>query len=258
MFAFFVLAMFTSAWREHSQWGHLSDKSMFTFGDFTTTGQNNFTYAAYELPFFILMGAFGGLTGALYNAVNTRITKFRQSSVSTPMPKIIEGLLTTLVRTSSPSLPLPFHRHRHHHLIAITGTITTTIAITFTFTIAIAIAITITITITMRASIQVISSISFLIPYLMRGTCLTVDGHDNTSDELVRFYCDEGFYNPTASLFLASKDDAIKLLFHSQKDFSYFDCFLVFFIIFWTSCWCYGLSVPRYIATSTIHSWIQI
>lgn len=189
MFAYLVLAMFTSGLREHGKWGHLSDKSMFTFGDFSSVNQT-FTYAASELPFFILMGAFGGIAGAIYNYANTKITKFRQVYIASSMPKIIEGVLTALA----------------------------------------------------------ISTTTFVIPYFFRGICLDTAGNEAVEDQLVQFYCPDGQWNPAASLFMSPMDDTIKMLFHSNYHFSYVQLFLVFFVIFWTSCWCYGLSVPRYFA----------
>jgi chloride channel 7 len=38
----------------------------------------NGAYNVWEIPFFALIGALGGLSGALFNALNARLAKFRK------------------------------------------------------------------------------------------------------------------------------------------------------------------------------------
>eukprot|EP00474_Spongospora_subterranea_P005008 CRZ05466.1 hypothetical protein [Spongospora subterranea] len=187
MMSYFVLAMFTSALVDDNTWGRLNDSSMFTFGDFTAMGQNEFTYSAYELPLFILMGVFGGLAGALYNHLNMLITKWRRVSVQNPGRKIFEAGTTGLL----------------------------------------------------------FALCTFSISLAYRDRCISIDeSHDSVTQHIVRFYCDEGYFNPLASILLVPFDQAIKLLFHSSFNFNYTDLLIVFTLIFVASCWCYGLSIP--------------
>lgn len=53
----------------------------------------NVTYQWYELPIFILMGAFAGLLGALFNHINIKLTKFRNAYVKKKFSTIAECLL---------------------------------------------------------------------------------------------------------------------------------------------------------------------
>ncbi|SPQ92932.1 Chloride channel protein [Plasmodiophora brassicae] len=97
MMSYFFLALFTSAVSDDRHWGKLSDSSMFTFGDFTSNGQNVFSYSAYELPLFIGMGAVGGLAGAAFNECNRRLTVWRQAHVRSPARRIAECTATAAV-----------------------------------------------------------------------------------------------------------------------------------------------------------------
>ena len=47
--------------------GQLSNGGLLNFGSF-----ENATYDYYEIPLFVIMGAFGGLLGAIYNHINYR------------------------------------------------------------------------------------------------------------------------------------------------------------------------------------------
>lgn len=53
----------------------------------------NVTYQWFELPIFMLMGAFAGLIGALFNHTNILLTKFRNTYVKKKIPTIVECLL---------------------------------------------------------------------------------------------------------------------------------------------------------------------
>jgi H+/Cl- antiporter ClcA len=50
---------------------------MFQFGSFNAFGQDMAAYSLSEVPIFLVMGAIGGLFGALYNSLNLRISSFR-------------------------------------------------------------------------------------------------------------------------------------------------------------------------------------
>ena len=58
--------------------GYLDQRGSITFGTFT--GQDA-PYTAKEVPFFILLGIFGGLVGAAFNQLNERLTVWRKAHV---------------------------------------------------------------------------------------------------------------------------------------------------------------------------------
>jgi CBS domain-containing protein len=55
---------------------------MFNFGDFHSTGQAQDSWAFWEIPLFVLQGCIGGMAGALFIAVNKRLTTFRLAHVN--------------------------------------------------------------------------------------------------------------------------------------------------------------------------------
>ena len=68
--------------------GDLSNPGLINFGKFV-----NVTYKVYELPIFLIMGAFGGLVGALFNYLNIKLTKLRGKYIKRPIAKVCETLL---------------------------------------------------------------------------------------------------------------------------------------------------------------------
>lgn len=50
----------------------LSNPGLLNFGKFT-----DMPYNSYEIPLFVVVGVWGGLAGALFNDLNTRLTEFR-------------------------------------------------------------------------------------------------------------------------------------------------------------------------------------
>jgi chloride channel 7 len=56
--------------------GFLSWNGLANFGVFEDS-----SYNVWEMPFFALIGALGGLTGALFNYLNSRLAKFRRRFV---------------------------------------------------------------------------------------------------------------------------------------------------------------------------------
>ena len=76
----------------HGHFGELSYTGLVNFGVFS--GQ---PYNWYELPIFCIMGAFGGLLGALFNAINYRITIFRVKFVHRPIIKVLEAMVVAIV-----------------------------------------------------------------------------------------------------------------------------------------------------------------
>ena len=76
----------------HGHFGQLSYPSLVNFGVF-----NGRPYNWYELPIFCVMGAIGGLLGALFNAVNYRITIFRLKYLHRPIVKVLEAIVVAIL-----------------------------------------------------------------------------------------------------------------------------------------------------------------
>ncbi|DAZ97352.1 TPA: hypothetical protein N0F65_010786, partial [Lagenidium giganteum] len=76
--------------------GTLGQTGTFSFGPFV----GNKSYDVLDLIFFIGMGMVGGLFGAMFNAVNTHLTRFRQRWMSNRWVKLSEALFIALTMAS--------------------------------------------------------------------------------------------------------------------------------------------------------------
>jgi H+/Cl- antiporter ClcA len=72
---------------------------MFSFGEFFSLEGEESNYSVWELSLFIIIGCMGGVIGALFNYVNTRIFNFREMYTRTPRLRLIEVLVLTAVYT---------------------------------------------------------------------------------------------------------------------------------------------------------------
>eukprot|EP01127_Copromyxa_protea_P018292 TRINITY_DN5718_c0_g1_i3.p1 TRINITY_DN5718_c0_g1~~TRINITY_DN5718_c0_g1_i3.p1 ORF type:complete len:610 (+),score=113.52 TRINITY_DN5718_c0_g1_i3:11-1840(+) len=72
-------------------WGKLSNPGLLNFGDWDSIGSAG--YSPQHWMGFILLGILGGLFGALFNAINYRITLVRQRYVNVPYKIFIEALI---------------------------------------------------------------------------------------------------------------------------------------------------------------------
>jgi chloride channel 7 len=98
---------------------------------------------------------------------------------------------------------------------------------------------------------SMVSIMMFAIPYIWQG-CMplpSVAEMSSQEEQLVghlnQFTCDEGFYNPVASLFLADGNDAIKLLFHMhERTFPFYSLILFFTVYISLATITYGIAVP--------------
>ncbi|KAK6759851.1 hypothetical protein RB195_021427 [Necator americanus] len=68
--------------------GWLSWTGLANFGVF-----ENKNYNIWEIPFFLAIGVIGGLTGALFNHLNAKLTEFRKKYVSNKWQRLMECLL---------------------------------------------------------------------------------------------------------------------------------------------------------------------
>uniref|UniRef100_H3G534 Chloride channel protein n=1 Tax=Phytophthora ramorum TaxID=164328 RepID=H3G534_PHYRM len=111
MSATFTLAFFLSGMNDNLSWGTLgSHTGSFSFGPFTSS-----TYQIWEVPLFILMGIGGGLQGAFFNALNTRLAKVRSRWVRTRGVAWMEALLLSVL-ISSLLFSTPFMLGKCHDL----------------------------------------------------------------------------------------------------------------------------------------------
>lgn len=74
--------------------GQLSSPGLINFGSFD---MESVKYSLYEIPLFILMGAIGGLLGALFNFLNYWLTIFRIRYVHRPYLQVMEAMLVAAV-----------------------------------------------------------------------------------------------------------------------------------------------------------------
>lgn len=78
----------------HNKPWALSYSGLLNFGGF-----NNLDYTGAEIPIFIAMGIFGGLSGALFNHINYKLSIFRKRHVYTNYAKAIEALVVAINST---------------------------------------------------------------------------------------------------------------------------------------------------------------
>ncbi|XP_060945474.1 H(+)/Cl(-) exchange transporter 7 isoform X1 [Limanda limanda] len=92
MISTFTLNFFLSIY--HNKTGDLSSPGLINFGRFQG---DSVAYYLYEIPLFIVMGAIGGLLGALFNILNYWLTIFRIRYVHRPCLQVMEAMLVAAV-----------------------------------------------------------------------------------------------------------------------------------------------------------------
>uniref|UniRef100_A0A8D9AXJ9 Chloride channel protein n=1 Tax=Cacopsylla melanoneura TaxID=428564 RepID=A0A8D9AXJ9_9HEMI len=95
MMSTFTLNVILSAYYGH--WGQLTDPGLLNFGKFYSL-----QYSLLEIVLFVGMGVFGGLTGALYNSLNHKLTVFRLRYMSAKWVKVAEACLVAIVSAVVP------------------------------------------------------------------------------------------------------------------------------------------------------------
>lgn len=86
----FTLNIVLSAYHGHP--GDLTFAGLLNFGEFS-----KLSYQIFELPFFLLMGAFGGLSGALFNHLNYKLTVYRMRYIRPRWLKVVEAVSVAAV-----------------------------------------------------------------------------------------------------------------------------------------------------------------
>uniref|UniRef100_A0A8K9V359 Chloride channel protein n=1 Tax=Oncorhynchus mykiss TaxID=8022 RepID=A0A8K9V359_ONCMY len=92
MISTFTLNFFLSIYNNKP--GDLSSPGLINFGRFES---DSVAYNLYEIPLFIVMGAAGGLLGALFNILNYWLTIFRIRYVHRPCLQVMEAMLVAAV-----------------------------------------------------------------------------------------------------------------------------------------------------------------
>uniref|UniRef100_W5K4P2 Chloride channel protein n=1 Tax=Astyanax mexicanus TaxID=7994 RepID=W5K4P2_ASTMX len=92
MVSTFTLNFFLSIY--HKKPGELSSPGLINFGRFD---MDNVQYSLYEIPLFIIMGAIGGVLGALFNVLNYWLTIFRIRYMHRPCLQVMEAMLVAAV-----------------------------------------------------------------------------------------------------------------------------------------------------------------
>lgn len=90
----FTLNVVLSAY--HGVPGDLSYPGLLNLGKF-----DGFSYEFFELPIFLIMGAFGGLCGALWNHINYKITVFRMRYIRPRWLKVVEACIVAAVTATA-------------------------------------------------------------------------------------------------------------------------------------------------------------
>ncbi|MGH0168941.1 UNVERIFIED_CONTAM: hypothetical protein FKN15_075695 [Acipenser sinensis] len=102
MSATFTLNFFRSGILYNS-WGSFQLPGLLNFGEFKCSDSDKkcHLWTAVDLAFFVVMGIFGGLLGALFNCLNKRLAKYRMRNVhpKAKFVRVLESLLVTMVTT---------------------------------------------------------------------------------------------------------------------------------------------------------------
>ncbi|XP_078488881.1 H(+)/Cl(-) exchange transporter 7-like isoform X2 [Ciona intestinalis] len=85
----YTLNFFMSIYHHHP--GDLAYPGLINFGKFSGS------YEGFELPIFLLMAVFGGLSGAAFNAINHKITVFRLKYLKAKYFKVLEVVFVSAV-----------------------------------------------------------------------------------------------------------------------------------------------------------------
>jgi len=96
MSASFTLNLFMSGFL-YGAWGQLDFPSLINFGQFRN--DEGHLWTALDLVAFIIMGIVGGLLGALFNALNHRLTSFRMRHLKGRGRRFAEAILIATVFT---------------------------------------------------------------------------------------------------------------------------------------------------------------
>uniref|UniRef100_A0AAZ3RC53 Chloride channel protein n=1 Tax=Oncorhynchus tshawytscha TaxID=74940 RepID=A0AAZ3RC53_ONCTS len=234
MISTFTLNFFLSIYNNKP--GDLSSPGLINFGRFES---DSVAYNLYEIPLFIVMGAAGGLLGALFNTLNYWLTIFRIRYVHRPCLQVMEAMLVAAVTATvsfamiyfsndcqplgpdqSEDYPLQVHTHTHTH------THTRPLSLIPTLTLN-----------PLDIVFDLVGGTNKMSPVGHIFVCLLFLW------ELLLF-CADGEYNSMATAFFNTPERSVRSLFHNPPG-SYNPLTLSLFTLtyFFLACWTYGLTV---------------
>jgi chloride channel 6 len=193
------------------KFGLLGTPSLVDFGVFQQSERQ--LWKAYHLIVFIIMGAVGGLLGALFNSINTQITIYR---------------LKYLIR-----------RRRVWRMVE-------AVLIIMCTTAAVSIAVTV-----LGTCVPVRNDDDRGNFDPSSGDHIYNPGDTSFRHETIGYFCpDHGdtenvlYYNDLATILFNPQETAIKQLFHQNGAFTLPTLWIVFLVYFVLACWTYGAGIP--------------
>lgn len=231
----YTLNLILSGFVPGQRFGLLTEQGVFTFGKFEGTLQAQ-AWRVEEIILFIAMGAFGGLIGAGFNALNVAITKWRMAFVSAPHCRLIEVLGVSLL-VSLVTFLVPFAGQCKHTPPAI-GEEKTVVgeagpSAGYAFG-----------GVDPPEDFTADQTIDLLVGNSTGG--LTPQP-DTVIDALVRFNCPKGQFNDLATMLLTPSEKAIRALFHALEGNvfeSWWRLLIAFVAYSGLTCITYGIAVP--------------
>ncbi|RHY27541.1 hypothetical protein DYB32_006707, partial [Aphanomyces invadans] len=201
MVSTFTLAFFISG-MSASGWGTLGGQAgTFTLGPFTLS-----TYQVWEIPIFICMGAGGGIQGALFNAINLRLSRFRARWIQTKAVLLMEAIVMVVVVTTVAFWMSAAFGSCH--------------------------------------PLPPVKLVDIVVDGVLM-TDVTKEESYPYREEMLQFSCPVGQYNDLATLLLSPGESAIRHLFHAPPESFDMQILLVFWLAtFCLACWTYGVKVP--------------
>ena len=190
---------------ETGTWGRLTASGMFTFG----VSASNDAFAIWEVPLFAIIGVSGGLAGALFNALNMSLLRWRLANVMhSRFLRVSEVFLVTAL-VSSIAFMTPW-------FMGVCALLPN------------------------PASINDDAVTSGRLPVASPFLGTTAD-----TSSLVRFNCRDGYFNDMASIWFASPENAIRALFHMPTGtFSSVQLFVFASLYLFSMCLASGTAVP--------------
>jgi chloride channel 7 len=249
------------------QWGNLSTPGLATFGSFTQQGNPGYTLIM--IPFFLVLGALGGLIGALFITINHRLTLMRTKYVKSPWARMLEALIVSCI-VSSASFSLSYFAR---DCVAIVPTCTPISPMNTTTTLYDDYIVTqrpMNLGLAGNAMFGLMSKTPAL-GAVRKSTAIpplradddpplpttttpppTTTMRDDRSHHCIEevepnqfdYFCQPGEYNAMARIFFTTSEKAIRNLFHSEGVIG-FRTLSIFFVVYISlACLTYGIAVP--------------
>lgn len=246
------------------QWGNLSTPGLATFGSFTQQGNPGYTLIM--IPFFLVLGALGGLIGALFITVNHRLTLFRTKYIKSPWARMLEALIVSCI-VSSASFSLSYFARDCVPIVPTCAPVmmntTTTLYEEYIVTerpMNLGLAGNALFGLmasappalgAKRASVALPPRGDEPLTTSMPPPTTTTASHEHSNHCIEEvepnqfdYFCQPGEYNAMARIFFTTSEKAIRNLFHSEGVIG-FRTLSIFFVVYISlACLTYGIAVP--------------